>query len=469
MPSHALKHDRQTGAQSEVQKRNYTEEDFVNASFELEERTYLLDNNKLKSSSRGVKFRLSPSLKDIDNNGFALAKFGETVEGIPFPEGWVMISKDRFLPIELQGVRILKCLSGGGSSSDTDTLHKETEEISQQPVEAQPQEIVGPDSIPVLKAGEGALFEVVCDKVLNHVEPSMETFVQGSRKRGDIIELFDWDDTLRWRQVLDTVNRRRGWMILDHDDYGPMLRPQGATYSSVPLNPLCVSVSEHNVKHLRRFIDAGLDVNVQDAASGSTPIMVAAMRGHLDCCAVLLEARANVAIRTSDGRTAVDCAATGPVKALIQAISGVEFDQADFDVGIDTLRLTWQTLANRMATKGMAIKQRSEAMRRNNPQQGGTQLALQSQRGRQAQPLQESGVPFKVVYKTVSVHEDPDMSSDQLYTKKLGDIVELFGYDKTRCWGRIEVEVSEDRRVLGWIPINDENIGPLLRPLPRRR
>jgi len=45
-----------------------------------------------------------------------------------------------------------------------------------------------------------------------------------------------------------------------------------------------------------------------------------------------------------------DCAATGPVKALIQAISGVEFDQADFDVGIDTLRLTWQTLANRMAT-----------------------------------------------------------------------------------------------------------------------
>jgi len=165
----------------------------------------------------------------------------------------------------------------------------------------------------------------------------------------------------------------------------------------------------------------------------------------------------------------VDCAATGPVKALIQAISGVEFDQADFDVGIDTLRLTWQTLANRMATKGMAIKQRSEAMRRNNPQQGGTQLALQSQRGRQAQPLQESGVPFKVVYKTVSVHEDPDMSSDQLYTKKLGDIVELFGYDKTRCWGRIEVEVSEDRRVLGWIPINDENIGPLLRPLPRRR
>ena len=93
-----------------VAKKLWEESDFVNAEFELAEESYLLDNGVLDSKSRGVKFRNSPCPSDTDNRpGTGLCKFGEIVQGVPFPPGWVMLEglgRRRFLPKRLQGVRI---------------------------------------------------------------------------------------------------------------------------------------------------------------------------------------------------------------------------------------------------------------------------------------------------------------------------------------------------------------------------
>lgn len=81
-----------------------SEQELLNAEFELEEETFLVDNSELRSSGRGVKFRNSPVLEDSDTR---IAKFGDIVEGVPFPDGWLMVGRKRFLPKRLKGATIL--------------------------------------------------------------------------------------------------------------------------------------------------------------------------------------------------------------------------------------------------------------------------------------------------------------------------------------------------------------------------
>eukprot|EP00421_Protoceratium_reticulatum_P021738 CAMPEP_0168392890 /NCGR_PEP_ID=MMETSP0228-20121227/18730_1 /TAXON_ID=133427 /ORGANISM="Protoceratium reticulatum, Strain CCCM 535 (=CCMP 1889)" /LENGTH=75 /DNA_ID=CAMNT_0008406243 /DNA_START=47 /DNA_END=271 /DNA_ORIENTATION=- len=59
-----------------------------NALFQLEDEVYMVDNSELKSKSSGIKFRVAPSLKELDSR---TAKFGDLVEGVSFPEGWLMV------------------------------------------------------------------------------------------------------------------------------------------------------------------------------------------------------------------------------------------------------------------------------------------------------------------------------------------------------------------------------------------
>mmetsp|Transcript_17472 Transcript_17472/g.41028 ORF Transcript_17472/g.41028 Transcript_17472/m.41028 type:complete len:365 (-) Transcript_17472:108-1202(-) len=82
----------------------------TNALFELEDELFIVDNSLLHSTSNGIKYRRSPRLDDIDGRTGSVVKFGQTVEGISFPEGWVLVDgfgKKRFLPKTLQGLRVL--------------------------------------------------------------------------------------------------------------------------------------------------------------------------------------------------------------------------------------------------------------------------------------------------------------------------------------------------------------------------
>lgn len=53
-----------------------------------QESAYVVDNNELRSSSSGIRYRFSPDMDDTDHRpGFGIAKFGDIVQGVPFPEG----------------------------------------------------------------------------------------------------------------------------------------------------------------------------------------------------------------------------------------------------------------------------------------------------------------------------------------------------------------------------------------------
>jgi len=71
---------------------------------------YLVDNSLLKSEKPGIGYRLSPNLEDGDMAA-AGAPWGSVVEGRDIGDGWLQVG-NRFLPMELSGIRVLVLLAG---------------------------------------------------------------------------------------------------------------------------------------------------------------------------------------------------------------------------------------------------------------------------------------------------------------------------------------------------------------------
>ncbi|CAE7316565.1 Tbl3 [Symbiodinium sp. CCMP2456] len=81
--------------------------------------------------------------------------------------------------------------------------------------------------------------KVVADRAAVRAEPSLAAPVQGGKVKGSIVELFEWSDCLKWRRVVDSKTWLSGWMLLDHPQHGPLLRPSSLPFQVKPLEPLC--------------------------------------------------------------------------------------------------------------------------------------------------------------------------------------------------------------------------------------
>mmetsp|Transcript_58547 Transcript_58547/g.136179 ORF Transcript_58547/g.136179 Transcript_58547/m.136179 type:complete len:114 (+) Transcript_58547:2-343(+) len=95
--------------------------------------------------------------------------------------------------------------------------------------------------------------------------------------------------------------------------------------------------------------------------------------------------------------------------------------------------------------------------------------------------VDETGTPvrievptkYRVVYKSVAVRRDPAIKAELLRSKRLGEEVEMYEWDKTRTWRRVRVEVpkgddAEDadlEEVDGWMLIRSDKVGLLLQEI----
>merc|ERR1712151_1145532 len=98
------------------------------------------------------------------------------------------------------------------------------------------------------------------------------------------MELFDWDSTKKWRQMLPHpyIGTPAGWGMLDDPQAGPLLRIEqqpielvpwagggpvpvwNSQASKLPLDPVWVAVEENNLSHLSCFIKENLNLDVKD-------------------------------------------------------------------------------------------------------------------------------------------------------------------------------------------------------------
>ena len=136
------------------------------------------------------------------------------------------------------------------------------------------------------------MYEVVCDRLVIRTAPDPQAPMQGTRRRGLKLELFDWDPSRTWRRISTSLGP--AWVQLD-TEAGPNLRPKDVPFSQQPQHPLCQAAREGCLPDIQRFLSEGLSVNARDV-DGQTPLMLAAQgygwEGFV-ACVLLLEADAD--------------------------------------------------------------------------------------------------------------------------------------------------------------------------------
>lgn len=351
-------------------------------------------NHFLGSSSRGVRYRNTPDMRDSSSK---VSLFGSVVRGIRVGADWVKVGQ-LFLPVSIDRKVVL------AQAQDTDStgFSDEEEEIWKRsdihPILANKlqrdyllqksraeykrrresrAEMQRPklyyydnqsefesvmlqhgqdlsetgsirDGVPFPTAGKGALYEVVANKAaiaavfFKHSEkPPTKYFFT----KGEYVELFDWDPSKQRRQFLYTLNQEpmTGWVQLDY--YGPLLRPVGCKEKWTRLDPLFTALYENNAEHLRRMIEGSHDLNIRDDA-GYTPLMNSARWDAYDCAVLLLVASVDTEIKDlTTGRTAAEMGSQ-KMLALIEALSGAEvFNALHFEEALQELTPEVQRVA----------------------------------------------------------------------------------------------------------------------------
>jgi len=441
---------------------------------EEEEKEFLVDNSQLKSKSRGLQFRCSPGTEDEASTSKQnkVANFGSFVRGALYNDGWIKVKGCGFLPREVGGVLVLIPASW---ARQEDVPEKATSSTAWKAREGKPR-------APVVQ-GTGALFEVVPEIVVVRIEPMHDSKARGHLKAGEVVELFEWDSSYIFRRVL--FRGGDGWMMIDHPQHGPLLRPKDQPRCATPLVPICVAAAEGNLAHLCGCIADNLDVNMQDA-DGCTPLMLAAMLEDLDCCVVLLAGGADPTITTCGGYSA-SRASSATVRALIEGLSGQDYNLDDFDAATELLRPEVRLMAEGLLDKaadeiqarrrreqglddeGMLLEEKQRAACMDKDVEDATQVETVVEDATQGGAFRlREGTKYRVVHQAVRIREEPKCTAEMVGTRLKGDIVELHEFDSSVQWRRIWL-TPEDAYWngavgvnSGWMLLEHEMLGTLL-------
>jgi len=451
---------------------------------------FLVDNSGLSSRSAGLRYRSSRNAGE-KNQALKSVRWGSVVWGVLDEEGeWLKVKPGRYLPVRVDGVPVLTELPPmTRPDSDEDTS----------PVESQTHlgKLKVPDMFrPVteessLELGLGCWYQVVAERLALRQGPSMGAAAIFSFRKGHEVEIFGWDETRLWRQCREPKTALVGWVLLDHPDLGPLVRPKGMAMSSRPLVPLCAAAGEGRLADLRRFLDAqpfGVAVATARDAAGRGPLALAASAGHLACVVRLVEAGADAEDALQDCRNRAETlGAAGP---LLEALAGRSPDPVQLQSAMVELNDE-----ERQAVQGMAAAKRAagrgvmgkrdllDAMEEevatdvpDSPMQPelpgalGTLGAAAQAEAKEAQakeaksiPLEKKGVLYEVVFDAVWIRQEPNSKGAKLTKRVKRDRLRVTDFDETQNWGKVQVHLSEGD-VEGWVMLLHEDLGELIRP-----
>jgi len=455
----------------------------------------LVDNGSLQSHSKGVRYRRSPCLQDIDKSTPS-APFGSLVTGIPLDGEWLQVGA-LFLPFRLQGAKIL--LEQDFSNSDNSTRTASTIEAKNLKPPAtwqgtldRVQEIHG---LPPFEIGSGLMYEVVSDRVAIRASPSTEAPIQGSEFRGAVVELFEWDATRRWRRVQRPADQEYkssnpqswtlGWMLLDHEGYGPLLRPHDLPFQQDPLIPLHVAVHEENLLDIQLFLLDGIDVDAREV-DGRTALMAAVEGNRRDSCILLLQARADPTLISPQGGSVMDYANDKATRVLLQGLDSRSTAPSDLDWTDALERLLPETriVATRLRAESEEHRQARQAeeaeaaaeqlreMRRHREEEALREKTAQEVAALQVRARLESerlikehedwkasvGELCEVLSPNgVEVRTSPNDEAELVGHECYGQIVQLHEFsDETHVWRRA-VGHDFEGTLSGWLRVKDAN------------
>lgn len=84
-------------------------------------------------------------------------------------------------------------------------------------------------------------------------------------------------------------------------------------------NPLCIAISKNDTQTATKIIEYGADVN--ESFKGMTPLMFAARYNNLDMFKILLQKGADISVKDSKGKTALNYAQMSNATDVIEFLS----------------------------------------------------------------------------------------------------------------------------------------------------
>lgn len=502
---------------------------------EAEQKPYLVDNSELKSRSRGIRYRRFPSLEYKDMQ-LKPAPFGTVVRGFRCHGDWLCVG-GRFLPLALQGRAVLRPLAGQGGEAPAEGGAPEAAPESEEdttdaayntrlgdkpawllgrresclPVEdfdsAVKLEVEAAATVEGVQhsAHMGDLYVVVAANVKVRQSPSEDALVENFKSKGEIVELFEWDETKAWRRCLDAGVRpgTAGWMMLSHPTHGPLL---------ARLEPVCMAAARGSLPDLKRCL-RGVNLRGWRGFSGCDPLRLAAQRGFLDCCVLLLQAGADVALILQDGFQLPWKVEGGMREALFAALTGKNFEVPQLEAALARLPQEAREAAEALFDKAAAQLEACRAAAASDGEGEGEyegegegreaataagavaqghekpctwaeaesaeeEVAAQGE----APPSASAGDPrrrpsaggqrcagalHRVLPARVPVRHEPSLEADVIGIRLSGQVVEMLEHDRTRRWRKVQMGVepflNEPRRS-GWMLLQHPRLGTLLEP-----
>ncbi|CAE7614302.1 unnamed protein product [Symbiodinium sp. CCMP2456] len=441
-----------------------------------EKQLFVVENLQLRSKSNGIRYRCSPDLADKHSK---VALFGSRIKGIPYGGCWIQVGS-RFLPTHIGGAEVLRPVEEGSAEGiATEPADEDVKEqdkllgqmlfgrsevdagyIDQRQHDKSPTRIarnlIRPETsmtdAPLLSVGDGAVYEVLYDRVAIRSAASTTSTTLEIKQKGETLELFEWDPSRKWRRcAADALATTAGWVLLDHPEFGPLVRPQGGPLCARPLEPLCAAASEAQLGELKRFLNEGLDPRVCDAG-GISALTLAAQADARDCAIHLIEAGAVTTAAAGDA--AIRNASSAGTRVLIQALLGhIVEDDAALQDALGDLTLEARLAADRILEQLSEAEAEAEARRsgpgdaeRTQPAAGET-TAVEPE-GQPKLPRRKGGKLHEVLHKAVAVRYLPSTTADMVGTRILGQLVELFEESADGKWRKMEDAESGEE---GWM------------------
>lgn len=494
---------------------------------------FLLDNSQLKSKSNGLRYRHSPAPYD-QNRELKPVSWGKIVSGVLEEESrWLRVREGRYLPVIVDGVPVLiPC----GKPSRT----QEPEEDEHVP-QAGAWDRVGSLRVPtrfnptsleaaekeVAAKGRGSWYEVISERVALREGPSVGAPAITSLRRSAELELFGWDETQLWRQCYEPKLALSGWVLLDHPELGPLVRPQGVPVCARPLNPVCTAAAEGRAQDLKYFLKGELPaaaLHTSLDAEGHGPLWLATAGGHLEACVRLVEAGAD-----SLGVLAEADFRQPPLDeltlALLTALSGGPADGEALEAAMESMneegRAAAELLLSRAQQSPTVVPGSVAAMSGRNkaapaeekmqhqpacievpdtlgsiaktqpawadeppahqpvlikvPDTLGSPVETQQAQAdeppaqadeRPAHPVSpppKQGQLYEVAYTSVWVRRSPDSAGGRMTKRLKGDRMRILDFNESGDWGKVEVKLKGGMEE-GWMLLEHEELGTLLAP-----